>query len=374
MASSGGLSWPLSVPVLSDGVVTLRAHTPADIDDMLEMCRDPEALRWTSIPLDSTRESVEDYAFTVVAGGWDNGNHFGWAIEVEGRFAGNVDVRGDGPIADIGFVLHPWARGRGLMVRAVRLATDWAFVEGGVEIVHWRANVGNVGSLRVAHAAGFTLHGVTPGIVQQRELVVDAWTASRRFGDPPVPRARWAESTVIDSERLRLRPFAEADIPRVVETCSDETTRQWLGGMPKPYVEATARSYLADCVWQAAKGAKATWAVADRETDVLLANVAVMDMLGINATGGEVGYWTHPDARGRGVMKEAVRAVVAHAFDPSGLDRSRLVLYAAAGNPPSNAVAVAAGFQRFGTQTAAELLGDGTFDDLEGYELLRPGD
>jgi RimJ/RimL family protein N-acetyltransferase len=371
MASDGGLSWPLSVPVLSDGVVTLRAHTPADIDDMLEMCRDPEALRWTSIPLDSTRESVEHYAFTVVAGGWDSGNHFGWAIEVEGRFAGNVDVRGDGPIADVGFVLHPWARGRGLMVRAVRLATDWAFVDGGVEIVHWRANVGNVGSLRVAHAAGFTLHGVTPGAVQQRELVVDAWTASRRFGDPPVPRGRWAESTVIDTERLRLRPFVEADIPRIIETCSDETTRQWLGGMPDPYVEATARSYLADCVWQAAKGAKATWAVADRETDALLGNVAVMDMLGINATGGEIGYWTHPDARRRGVMTEAVRAIIEHAFDPSGLDRARLTLYAAAGNPASNAVAVAAGFRHFGTQTAAELLGDGTFDDLHGYELLR---
>jgi len=37
-------------------------------------------------------------------------------------------------------------------------------------------------------------------------------------------------------------------------------------------------------------------------------------------------------------------------------------------------VAVAAGFRHFGTQTAAELLGDGTFDDLHGYELLRSGD
>jgi RimJ/RimL family protein N-acetyltransferase len=371
------LSWPLSVPVLSDGVVTLRAHTPADVDDMLTMCQDPEALRWTSIPLDSTRESVEDYAFTVVANGWDEGNHRGWAIEAEdekgrARFAGKIDVR-DAPIGDIGFVLHPWARGRGLMVRAVRLATDWALVEGGVEIVHWRANVGNVDSLRVAHAAGFTLNGVTPGIVQQRELVVDAWTAARRFGDPPVPRRRWAESTVIDTERLRLRPFVEADIPRVVETCSDVTTRHWLNGMPHPYVEATARGYLNDCEWQAATGAKATWAVADRETGVLLGNVAVMDMLGINATGGEIGYWTHPDARGRGVMTEAVRALVEHAFDPSGLDRARLTLYAAAGNPASNAVAVAAGFRHFGTQTAAELLGDGTFDDLHGYELLRSG-
>lgn len=372
MSAGGDLSWPLSVPVLSDGVVTLRAHTPSDMDLMLEMCLDPEALRWTSIPLDSTRESVEQYAFEVVASGWDAGNHYGWAIEAEGRFAGNIDVRGVAPIADIGFVLHPWARGGGLMVRAVQLATNWAFVEGGVEIVHWRANVGNVGSLRVAHAAGFTLHGVTPGIVQQRDQVVDAWTASRRFGDPPTPRTRWATSTVIETERLRLRPFADADIPRIIEACSDETTRHWLNGMPDPYVEATARGYINSSVWQAATGAKATWAVADRETDVLLGNVAVMDMLGVSASTGEIGYWTHPDARNRGVMTEAVRAVVQHAFDPSGLDRSRLVVYAAVGNPASNAVATAAGFRHFGTQTAAEMLGDGSVDDLHGYELVRP--
>ena len=368
---SEGLSWPLSVPVLSDGVVTLRAHTPADIDDMLVMAQDPVMVRYTAVPDPNTREDSENYAFSVVGGGWDAGTHFGWAIEVDGRFAGNVDIRGGKPVADLGYALHPWARGRGLMVRAVRLAVDWAFAEAGVEIVHWNSHVGNAASLRVAHQAGFTLHGVIPGLLHERGRVIDAWTASRRFGDPPVPRGRWAESTVIETERLRLRPFDDADVPRVVETCSDETTRHWLHGLPHPYVEATARGYLADCMWQAATGAKATWAVADRKTDVLLGNVAVMDMVGVNPTGGEIGYWTHPDARGRGVMTEAVRAVVQHAFDPSGLDRARLVLHAAAGNPPSNAIAVAAGFRHFGTQTAAELLGDGSLDDLHGYELLR---
>jgi RimJ/RimL family protein N-acetyltransferase len=369
--NEASLTWPLSVPVLSDGVVTLRAHTPADIEDMLEMARDPVMVANTAVPDPNTREDSENYAFTIVRGGWDAGNHFGWAIEAEGRFAGNVDLRGGKPIADIGYALHPRARGRGLMVRAVRLATDWAFTEG-VEIVHWNSHIGNEASLRVAYQTGFTLIGVIPGLLHERGRVLDAWTASRRFGDPPVPRTRWAESTVIETERLRLRPFVEADIPRVVETCSDATTRHWLNGLPHPYVEATARGYLADCVWQAATGAKATWAVADRDTDVLLGNVAVMDMLGINSTGGEVGYWTHPDERGRGVMTDAVRAVVDHSFDRAGLDRARLTLYAAAGNPASNAVAVAAGFRHFGTQTAAELLGDGTVDDLHCYELLRP--
>jgi len=257
------------------------------------------------------------------------------------------------------------------MTRAVRLAVDWALSEGGVEIVHWRSHVGNEASLRVAHQTGFSLHGLVPGMLHERGHVLDAWTGAFRFGDSPLPRTAWAESTVLESDRLRLRPFTEADVPRVVEACSDPVTRHFLAGLPHPYTPAIARSYLADCVWQAATGAKATWAIADRDTDEMLGNIAVMDMLGINPTSGEIGYWMHPAARGQGIMTEAVRMVVRHALDPDGLDRRRLVLYAAADNPASNAVAVAAGYRHYGTQRAAERLGDGSFDDLHGYELLR---
>ena len=370
------MTWPLNVPVLSDGVVTLRAHTPADIDDMLAMANDPEMERWTAVPVPHTRQMSEQFALVALPRGWNEGVHRGWAIEATddaggSRFAGNVDIR-QSPIADIGFALHPWARRRGIMTRAVRLAVDWSFAEGGVEIVHWRAQVGNEPSLRVAHAAGFTLHGTTPGILHERGRVLDAWTGSIRFGDSPTPQQQWAESTVIESDRLRLRPFVEGDVVRIVEACNDPQTRHWLGGMPHPYTAATAVAYIGDSVWQAATGAKASWAIADRQSDELLGNIAVMDMLGPNPTSGEIGYWTHPGSRGRGVMAEATRMVVQHAFSPEGLDRRRLVLYAAADNHPSNAVALAAGFTRYGTQHAAERLGDGSYGDLHGYELLRP--
>lgn len=369
------MRWPLTVPVLSDGDVTLRAHVPDDVDAMLEMATDPTMVRWTAIPTPHTRLMCEQHAFTIIPRGWDEGTIRGWAIEAtdddgRSRFAGNLDIRHK-PIADIGFALHPWARGRGVMARAVRLAVDWALTEGGVEIVHWRSHIGNEASLRVAHATGFTLHGITPGILHERGQVLDAWTGSIRFGDAPYPRTSWAEATVLESERLRLRPFAEADIPRLVEACSDAVSRRFLAHLPRPYTDATARGYLDDCLWQAALGAKATWAIADRDSDIALGNIAVMDMLGVGGDSGEIGYWLHPDARGRGVMTEATRLVVDHALDPDGLDRRRLTLYAAADNRASNAVAEAAGFSYYGTQRAAERLGDGSFDDLRGYELLR---
>ncbi|MCW2799008.1 MAG: family N-acetyltransferase [Aeromicrobium sp.] len=369
------MKWPLNVPVLSDGVVTIRAHTAADIEPMYEMATDPQAAKWTAIPSPYTREMGEQFAFNLMPRGWNDGTHRGWAIEAvddegKSRFAGNIDIR-QTPIADIGFVLHPWARGRGIMARAIRLAVDWAFSEGGVEIVHWRAHVGNEASLRVAHATGFTLHGTTPGMLNERGHVLDAWTGSIRFGDAPVPRTTWAESTVLESDRLRLRPFKDEDLPRIVEGCSDVVTRHFLAGLPRPYTVATARAYVDDCIWQAATGAKATWAIADPANDELIGNISVMDMLGITPDSGEIGYWMHPDARGRGLMTEATRLVVAHAVAAAGLDRRRLVLYAAADNASSNAVAEAAGFGRYGTQRAAERLGDGSYDDLHGYELLR---
>ena len=41
---------PAVVPVLTDGTVTLRAHRRADVDAIVELCNDPEMLRWTTVP------------------------------------------------------------------------------------------------------------------------------------------------------------------------------------------------------------------------------------------------------------------------------------------------------------------------------------
>ncbi|WP_375000450.1 GNAT family N-acetyltransferase [Aeromicrobium sp. CTD01-1L150] len=363
------------MPVLSDGVVTLRAHSPADIDAMVEMANDPEMQRWTAIPVPSTRETTEEFALSIIPRGWDEGRMRGWAIEAPdehgaARYVGNVDIRGEGPVTDIGYALHPAARGRGLMSRAVRLAMGHVLAEEGVEVIHWRCRVGHEASLRVAHQCGFTLHGTTPGLLVERGEVHDAWTGSFHFGDTPLPRNQWVESVVLESDQVRLRPFREDDVARIVESCSDPDTQHWLNGLPRPYTDKVARDYLADCTWRAAAGLKASWAVADPDSDLLLGNVAVMDLTGLNPTTAEVGYWMHPDARGRGLMSQAVRLVTAHAFDERGLARRRLSLLAAAGNPASQRVAEKAGFTQVGIEHQAELLGDGSVDDLVSYELL----
>lgn len=365
-------SFPIDVPVLSDGEVTLRAHSPLDIERMHQMCRDPETIRWTTVP---DPYSLEDaYSFLgAVQDGWERHDHRGWAIDVADndggpRYAGNVDVRGQ-PVATLGFALHPDARGRGVMARAVDLAVEWSLAHGGVDAIHWTANVGNVRSLRVAHEAGFRLGARVPRLLDHRGVACDAWTAYRAFGEPPGPRQTWFDQPQLMGDSVRLRPLAMSDAERIVESRTDAATRMWAGGRSRPYTLAEARDEVHDAVFGAARGSSLQWCVADRTSDSLLGIVGLSDLDRQGVPTAELSYVTHPDARGRGVAREAVALAVRHAFDSLG--RMRLTVWSAVGNQPSNRVALGAGFALIGVEHSADLLGDGTLTDMNAYELVR---
>ncbi|WP_229051760.1 GNAT family N-acetyltransferase [Aeromicrobium sp. Leaf350] len=372
------LAWPLSVPVLSDGTVTLRAHTPADLDAMLETATDPEMVRWTSVPNPYDRSHAKRFLSDVVAAGWDSGAHLMWAIEVldengHSRFAGDVAVRGRG-VSDIGFSLHPEARGQGVMTAAVRLAVQHCFDSGFSEAVQWKAHVGNLASLRVAHACGFRLIAEVPSLLFERGRAIDGWLGVLTFGDLMFARQPWRGREVLDvrtrsGRDLVLREATLDDVPRLAEALSDAETQRWLVDMPRD--EAGTRTAVARWWWRAATGQVATWVVADAGTDDALGEICVMDLHGLDPTSGEIGYALHPDARGHGVLRAALPAVLDHSFSPAGLRRRRITAAAAEGNEASLAILRGAGFVPTGRQTAAEPLGDGTYADLHELELLR---
>lgn len=370
--------WPEDVPVLTDGVVTLRAHDEGDLDPMVEMCLDAGTRRWTDLPSPYDRTQAELFLADRVAPAWRTGSGFGWAIDApdearaDRRYAGNIDIRRP-PAADIGFCLHPWARGRGIMARATRLALTWAFDHGGVDSVLWTARLGNLTSRRVAWATGFTFHGILPRRLGKHAPLVDAWVATITRGEPMTPRTRWWGTPTSAGKRVTLRPFTDADLPRIVEACSDERSQHWLIGLPRDYSEDSARTYLGGLPVAASRGAAITWCISDPETDRLLGAIAVFDLDDEDPTSGEIGYWAHPDARGRGAMSEALALVIAHAMAPAdggGMGLRRLELLAAGGNSASQHVARSNGFVEVGRKRAAEPLGDGSYDDLVFFDLL----
>lgn len=369
------MRFPEDVPVLTDDPVTLRAHTPADIEPAYQTCQDPELQRWTTIPVPYERHHAEAYLTELIPAGWRENTTFAWAIEYDGRYAGTVDLRdAGGATGEIGFAVSPWARGNGVMTRAVKLVVRYAFGTLGWTRVTWRAYVGNWGSRRVAWKAGFRNLVKVPDGGLQRGVRRDEWVASVTTEDDLEPQGHWWDVPVIEADGVRLREIRTTDAQRIVEACEDERTQYWLSGLPSPYGEHDALGFIEGRLEARASGEAVSWAIADPVTDELLGNVSVFDLANrIDKTYGEVGYWAHPDARGRGVMTTAVRLAIRHAFTPitdGGLGRRRLVLFAAEGNTASAHVAEANGFTHTGTSRAASPRRDGRYDDLRCYDLL----
>lgn len=171
-------------PELTDGSnLVLRLPIPADVDDIVAQCRDPDFQRWTRVPVPYHESDAQQF-LKRVAEGWQ-ANVAGFAIVYEGRFAGSVDLRFDGlGGAEVGFGLAPWARGKGVMTRALRLVLAWGFGLPGIEVVYWRAQVGNWPSRRVAGRCGFRMEGTVRGLLEQRGERRDGWIGSLRRGDP----------------------------------------------------------------------------------------------------------------------------------------------------------------------------------------------
>lgn len=240
-----------------------------------------------------------------------------------------------------------------------------AFDQDGVGVIIWEAPTGDWAARRVAWRLGFTLDGtVRKGLPVAGELR-DAWVGTLLPDDPREPRQPWLEATVVDGDGVRLRPFSERDIPRIVEACADPETQRWLGQLPAPYTEADARAYLQAIEERHAANAGITWAVVAPDEDVVLASMGFFDYT--PEVECEIGYWAHPEARGRGVATRGLAAATGYVFAELGVNRVKA--YAAVDNLASRRVIERNGYR----QTGVERLGAHTRlgrEDMALYDLL----
>lgn len=362
---------PVALPA---GDFVLRPHRESDIDGVLDQCQDPASQRWTTIPVPYTRADAERFVMETVPAGWKTADNLAFAIAdgESDEFLGTIDIRVSSRAGELGFGLRAAARGRGAATAAIRAIADWSFDELGLQVLHWRALVGNWPSRRAAWAAGFRVEGVVRGLVALRGERYDAWIGSLRAEDPRQPNAVWLEAVPLRGDGVRLRAFTESDVDRCVEACNDPLTRHWLGNLPDPYDRAAALAYIRSRPDEQADARGVSWAAVDPDTDQCVGAFG-LGSVNLLARKAEIGYWMHPDARGRGLATEAVRLLIRHcaiAPEDGGLGLRRLTLRTAAGNHASQRVAEKAGFARAGVAHAAERLGDGSYDDVACFDLL----
>jgi RimJ/RimL family protein N-acetyltransferase len=171
---------------------------------------------------------------------------------------------------------------------------------------------------------------------------------------------------VLEAGGLRLRPWRDSDAHRIVEACTDPRTRQWLPLLPDPYGETEARSWLEAQIEARATGRSACWAVVDPADEArVLASISYFDYTPEIEC--EIGFWSHPDARGRGVATRAMREVVRYTFEDLGV--RRVTAAASVDNAASRHVIEANGLTTWGTERLGIDVHAGRAD-LAWYDLL----
>ena len=153
---------------------------------------------------------------------------------------------------------------------------------------------------------------------------------------------------------LLLRPWREDDADAVAAAFQDPLLQRWneTGSSARDDVAALL-ARRAD--WTA--GDRCSWAVVAGD---LVGSLALQE-IDREQGDAEIGYWTVPAARGRGIAVRSTRAVCAWAFPALELDR--IQLFHAVQNPASGRVAAKAGFTLEGRLRRSHRYGDGVRHD-----------
>ena len=177
---------PLAVPdpPLTDGVVALREFRDGDVDAMVRACSDPFIVRYCGgIPQPYGPEQARAWLATH-----PHGRRAG--IEMPLCIADAQDdellgatglhrIEWDHHRVETGYWVAPWARGRGVASRALRLVAEWTLDELAFGRIHLYTETDNDASQAVARAAGFEHEGCLRSFLEIRGERHDVHVFSR---------------------------------------------------------------------------------------------------------------------------------------------------------------------------------------------------
>jgi RimJ/RimL family protein N-acetyltransferase len=141
-----------------------------------------------------------------------------------------------------------------------------------------------------------------------------------------------------------LRAPGRADADAIVAGATDPDVVRFTH-VPSPYGADDVDAILAIAAdgWAASTDAVFAVCAADRPGELLgLIGLHGVDLTGVPGGAAEIGYWTRPEGRGRGLTSRAVVLASRWAFDELGL--AVIEWYADTDNPASRRIAEKAGY------------------------------
>jgi RimJ/RimL family protein N-acetyltransferase len=176
--------WPLEVPTLHSGLITLRPLQDSDIDPIYEACQDLEIPRFTRVVKPYTRELAIEFVRTSPFAFLER-KALQFAITYSGAIGSTNDtVRGGGThensgtssnyfagaislhtinlsdhCAELGYWMSAELRGKGICSAAAKLLTEYALETIGFERIEALVDTENIASEKVLLSAGFMHEG-----------------------------------------------------------------------------------------------------------------------------------------------------------------------------------------------------------------------
>jgi 8-oxo-dGTP diphosphatase len=174
-----------------------------------------------------------------------------------------------------------------------------------------------------------------------------------------------AAAHVLLTERLRLRPLADADALPLHRLINDWEVARNLGPVPFPYGREALGEWIAKSGADRAADRAFHFCITGREEEHPL---GVIGLTREGADTGRFGYWVGRRYWGHGVASEAVARLVSWAFGTLGLDR--LIAYVADDNAASMRVLEKQGF-RFTHEAEHDFASRGGAFPVRWFALTR---
>ena len=170
---------PIALPgePLVDGPTALRAWRESDLRALVRICRDPDIVRWTSVPAGYGEADARTYLLrrhdAIRAGTAAPFAIVGLPGEELIGSISLVRIAWEHRRAEVGYFLSSEARGAGHATRAVRLICGWAFRSLAIERIDLFAATENRASQRVAERSGFKREAVLRSFMRGKGVQLD---------------------------------------------------------------------------------------------------------------------------------------------------------------------------------------------------------
>lgn len=167
--------------------VRLEPLAPRHIDDMAALLTDADVLRFTRVPDPVPDGFAELWYGNYETARLDGSREAFAALDDNGRFVGvglAPHIDREGRELELGYIVAPAARGRGVGAQILRQLTRWAFDDLGAQRAYLIIDVNNAASERMAARCGYVREGVMRSQHLKQGIRIDAALWSKLPTDP----------------------------------------------------------------------------------------------------------------------------------------------------------------------------------------------